>query len=185
MSPEQARGKRATTLSDVYGLGAILYSLLTGGPPFRADSAETTLAQVRDSARAPERPRRVNPTADKTLSAICMKCLEKDPARRYRSAEGLAKDLERWLAHRATEARPRGLFGRSGLWCRRNPVGAGLVLALLSLSVLAAADIGTRLGGTRRIRRSVARQTAGLLQTRLNDMHGAVESTARNPRLPD
>ena len=183
MSPEQARGKRATTLSDVYGLGAILYSLLSGRPPFRGDSAETTLEQVRDSARAPEHPRSVNPTVDKTLSAIAMKGLEKDPARRYRSAEGLAKDLERWLAHRATEARPRGLFGRSGLWCRRNPVGAGLVLALLSLSVLAAADIGTRLGEPRRIRRTVAQQTAGLVQTRLNDMKRAVESTARHPRL--
>jgi serine/threonine-protein kinase len=185
MSPEQARGKRATTLSDVYGLGGILYSLLSGRPPFRADSAETTLEQVRDSARAPEHPRRVNPTADKTLSAICLKCLEKDPARRYRSAEGLAKDLDRWLTHRPTEARPRGLVGRSGLWCRRNPVGAGLVVALLSLSVLAAADIGTRLGEPRRIRRTVAEQTAGLLQTRLNDMKRAVESTARHSRLAD
>jgi serine/threonine-protein kinase len=183
MSPEQARGKRATTLSDVYGLGAILYSLLSGRPPFRGDSAETTLEQVRDAARAPEHPRLANPTADQTLSAISMKCLEKDPTRRYRSAEGLAKDLERWLAHRATEARPRGLAGRSGLWCRRNPVGAGLVLALLSLSALAAADIGTRLGEPRRIRRTVAEQTAGLLQTRLNDMKRAVESTARHPRL--
>jgi hypothetical protein len=110
--------ERATTLSDVYGLGAILYSLLTGRPPFRADSAETTLEQVRDATRTPDHPRSVNPTADRTLSAIAMKCLEKDPARRYSSAEGLAKDLDRWLTHRRTEARPRGPVGRCRLWCR-------------------------------------------------------------------
>jgi serine/threonine protein kinase len=185
MSPEQARGKRATTLSDVYGLGAILYSILTGRPPFRGDSAEATLEQVRDPARSADHPRIVHPTADRTLSAIAMKCLEKDPSRRYRSAEGLAKDLDRWLTHRRTEARPLGPAGRAGVWCRRNPVGAGRVLALLSLSLLAAADIGTRLGEPRRIRRTVAVQTAGLLQTRLNDMKRAVESTAQNPRLPD
>ena len=185
MSPEQARGKRATTLSDVYGLGAILYVILTGRPPFRGDSAEGTLEQVRDPARAPEHPRTVHPAADRTLSAIAMKCLEKDPLRRYRSAEGLAKDLERWLTHRRTEARPLGPAGRAGLWCRRNPVGAGLVLALVSLSLLAAADIGTRLGEPRRIRRTVAEQTAGLVQTRLNDMKRAVESTASHARLAD
>ena len=185
MSPEQARGDKATTLSDVYGLGAILYTLLTGRPPFREDSAEATLEQVRDLARAPELPRSANAKADRTLSAIAMKCLEKDPARRYRSAEGLAKDLDRWLAHRRTDARPLGPFGRSALWCWRNPVGAGLVLALVSLGVLGVADIATRLGEPGRIRRTVAEQTAGLLQTRLDDMKRAVESTARDPRLAD
>jgi serine/threonine-protein kinase len=185
MSPEQARGDRATTLSDVYGLGAILYTLLTGRPPFREDSAEATLERVRDPARPPEPPRSVNAKVDRTLSAIAMKCLEKDPARRYRSAEGLAKDLDRWLTYRRTEARPRGLVGRGGLWCRRNPVGAGLVFALVSLSVLAAVDITTRLGEPGRVRRTVAEQTAELLQSRLADMQQAVRSTARLPELAD
>ena len=183
MSPEQARGDKATTLSDVYGLGAILYTLLTGRPPFREESAEATLEQVRDPARPPEQPHAVNLKVDRTLSAIAMKSLQKDPARRYRSAEGLAKDLDRWLTYRRTEARPRGLVGRAGLWGRRNPVGAGLVLALVLLGVLAGVDISTRLGEPRRVRRTVAEQTAGLLQTRLNDMKHAVESTARDPRL--
>jgi serine/threonine-protein kinase len=169
----------------VYGLGAILYTLLTGRPPFREDSAEATLERsgIRHgllNSLTPSTRRWIG-----TLSAIAMKSLQKDPARRYRSAEGLAKDLDRWLTYRRTEARPRGLVGRAGLWGRRNPVGAGLVLALVLLGVLAGVDISTRLGEPRRVRRTVAEQTAGLLQTRLNDMKRAVESTARHPRLAD
>ena len=140
MSPEQARAEEATSLSDVYGLGGIMYALLTGSPPFRAESPAETLAQVRDPTRRPAPPHTVNVRTDRTLEAIALKCLRKDPTERYRSAEGLAKDLDRWLAHRPTEARPLNTIRRAGLWCRRNPLGASLVVALISLMGLAAAD---------------------------------------------
>ncbi len=126
MSPEQAAGNRATTLSDVYGLGGIMYALLTGRAPLRGDTAAATLAMARDPAQTPPPPPKLNPGTDRTLEAICLTCLKKDPEQRYRSAEGLAKDLDRWLAHRPTEARRLGVVARAGLWCRRNPLGAGL-----------------------------------------------------------
>jgi hypothetical protein len=124
MSPEQAAGNRATTLSDVYGLGGIMYALLTGRAPLRGDTAAATLAMARDPAQTPPPPPKLNPGTDRTLEAICLTCLKKDPE--LRSAEGLAKDLDRWLAHRPTEARRLGVVARAGLWCRRNPLGAGL-----------------------------------------------------------
>jgi ABC-type amino acid transport substrate-binding protein len=132
MSPEQAEPpKEVTTLSDVYGLGAVLYALLTGRPPFRDDDLRKLLRQVRDPQCQPEPPGKLNPRVDRDLQAICLRCLNKDPAGRYRSAEGVAKDLERWLDGRETEARPWGRVERVAGWCRRN-------LGLAGLSALAA-----------------------------------------------
>ncbi len=135
MSPEQANGKDVTTLSDVYGLGTILYALQTGEAPFRGDTVEETLRQVRDPQGKPRSPREVNPRVDRTLEAISLKCLEKNPRDRYRSAEGLAKDLDRWLAHMPTEAKHPKLAERLRLWSRRNPVGLGLAAALVGSGV--------------------------------------------------
>ncbi len=135
MAPEQATGHRnaITILSDVYGLGAILYTMLTGRTPFRGDSAVQVIHRV--VHEAPEPPRRTNPGIDRELECICLKCLEKEPKRRYSSAEALADDLERWVQGRPIKARPVGRFVRLGRWYRRSPAQARLV-GCLALSIL-------------------------------------------------
>ena len=97
----------------------------------------------------------------------------------------MAKDLDRWLASRPTEARPRNVLGRTGLWCQRSPLGAGLVVALLALTTLAGVDVARRLQEPRRNRLIAAQQTAELLENRLEDMKEAVEATAGDPQLAD
>src|SRR5262245_18895752 len=137
MSPEQAAGKseRLTTTSDTYSLGALLYELLTGQPPFKADTPLATMKRVIEEE--PRKPSALNPAVDRDLDTICLKCLEKDPQRRYASAESLADDVERWLRHEPIRARPSAPIERLGKWMRRNPKVAALAILLLTVFVLA------------------------------------------------
>ena len=142
MAPEQAAGRTrdVTTAADVYSLGAVLYELLTGRRAFEAPSVAETLRLARDSE--PASFRSLDARADRDLETICRKCLRKDPADRYRSADALAADLDRWLAGRPIVARPVGRAERAWRWYRRNAVVATLAGAVAVLVVAVA------IGGT-------------------------------------
>lgn len=141
MSPEQALGGKSPLgpETDVYALGAILYELLTGKPPFRGDSDTETLLQV--VHRLPVGPRRLRPSLPTDLEAICLRCLEKRPEQRYRTAGELAADLRRFLAGQPTLARPLSPFQSLGRWAARRPTHAALVALGIVASVAALAGV--------------------------------------------
>jgi serine/threonine protein kinase/Tfp pilus assembly protein PilF len=136
MPPEQAVGNndQLTSATDVYGLGAVLYQLLTGHPPFAAETTYETIRLLLQTE--PREPRLLNPKVDRDLSAICLKCLEKDPKRRYQSALALAEDLEHWLKHEPIRAKRTGFATHGRKWVQRNPATAALVASLTILAAL-------------------------------------------------
>ena len=135
MAPEQAVGNNAAVAkaTDVYGIGAVCYQLLTGQPPFAGGTTYETIKLLLDTE--PRQPRLLNPKIDRDLSTICLKCLEKDPNRRYSSALALAEDLEHWLKHEPIQARRTGIVARSRKWVWRNPSVAVMAAMLLALAV--------------------------------------------------
>jgi WD40 repeat protein/tRNA A-37 threonylcarbamoyl transferase component Bud32 len=135
IAPEQAAGKKDIgPPADVYALGAILYELLTGRPPFRGETPMDTMLQVMSDEPVP--PSRLQPKVPRDLETICLKCLEKNPAKRYPNAEALADDLRRFANDEPIQARPISLAGRGLKWARRSPAVAALVL-VIGLAVLA------------------------------------------------
>lgn len=137
MAPEQARGDRRnlTSQTDVYALGAILYDLLVGTPPFVGTATMTVVAQLQ--VELPEPPRKCRPSVHRDLEAICLKCLEKAPQDRYVSARALAEDLERFLSGRPVVARPVQQFVRAARWAARNAIVAGVLSIALIATALA------------------------------------------------
>jgi serine/threonine-protein kinase len=168
MSPEQAAGAATAfcPLIDIYALGAILYEMLTGRPPFRGESAAETERQVLHDEPVP--PARLNPRVPRDLQTICLTCLQKDPARRYGSAADLADDLERFLGGNAIHARPVGAAERAVKWCRRRPTAAAVV------AISAVALAGAVLGGVWLQRAAHARHTERAV--RQESARSAVES---------
>jgi WD40 repeat protein len=136
LPPEQAGGARGEVgrASDVYSLGAMLFHLVAGRPPFMGESTAEVIRQVLD--QEPASPRLVNPSVPRDLETICLKCLEKEPARRYATALALAEELGRYLNDEPIRARPVGLAGRVWRWCHRKPAQATLVGSLVAAVAL-------------------------------------------------
>ena len=151
MAPEQAAGKNIelTAATDIYGLGAVLYQLLTGHPPFAGGTIYETIKLLLETE--PKQPRQLNPKVDRELSTICLKCLEKDPPRRYSSALALAEDLEHWLKHEPIRAHHTGIFTHARKWVQRKPA----IAAVVTLSLALAADMAWNVWKSELIRQRV------------------------------
>src|SRR5271157_5902327 len=155
MAPEQAQGKRQAIgpATDVYALGAILYELLTGRPPFRAESSTATLQQVLTDE--PVSPTRLNRQVPRDLTTICLKCLSKEPHRRYASAAALGEDLRRFLRGEHIAARRAGRLERLARWARRSPAAAALLAITLLVATTLLGAGGSLIGRQIRTARAV------------------------------
>jgi eukaryotic-like serine/threonine-protein kinase len=178
MPPEQADPKRGQTAaaSDVYSLGAILYQLIAGRPPFLADTLTQTLRLVTETEPVP--PRMLNPGVPRDLETICAKCLEKNPRHRYASTQELAEELDRFLRDEPIRARPVGPIARLARWCRRRPALAlslGVGGALLLVIAIGSPIAVVRINGERN-RAEAARKEESALRIRAE---AAEHATAR------
>lgn len=190
MAPEQARGDEVTTATDVYGLGAILYALLTATDPFRGETFEQTMELVRDAAPVPPSAR--NRAVDQDLEAICLKCLRKHPDHRYASAHSLVRDLERYQSGDEATARAWSVRERAAGWYRRSPAPAWSLTGVVFVSLLTAvfalliadARRQAQLEETLRGNTSVARALASTALLQLRDWARIVERAAADTTLP-
>jgi serine/threonine-protein kinase len=166
MAPEQARGQtqELSVRVDVYGLGSVLYECITGQPPFRSATVVETLIRVQHEEPVP--PRKLQPSCPRDLETICLKCLSKEPAQRYGSAQEVAEDLERFLSGQPIQARPSSRLERGLKWVRRNPVPTALALVVL-LTLIAA---GVWLQGYFR-QQMEADQSASLAMAEARSLH--------------
>jgi tetratricopeptide (TPR) repeat protein/predicted Ser/Thr protein kinase len=141
MAPEQAVGNNTqlTGATDVYGLGAVLYQLLTGHPPFAGGTTYETVRLVLETQ--PRQPRLWNPKVNRDLETICLKCLEKEPSKRYASAQALAEDLERFLRNEPIRSRRSSQLERVRRWCKRKPLVASLIALLILVVAVAMAGV--------------------------------------------
>ncbi|HOY60017.1 MAG TPA: serine/threonine-protein kinase, partial [Verrucomicrobiota bacterium] len=172
LSPEMAEGKRAAVgvASDVYSLGAVLYHLLTGRPPFQGETLTALLRQVIETD--PVAPRRLNPSIPRDLETICLKCLDKEPRRRYSTALEVADELGRFLADEPIRARPASRAERLWRWCRRNPKLAGALGAVVLSLVLGLVTT------TWQMRRAQKSEMATLQHAYVSDMDLATRALA-------
>ena len=186
MAPEQAWGKQrlVTTLSDVYGLGAVLYATLTRAAPFDGETALETLDRVR--REPPMAPSRINQRVPRDMEVICLKCLEKGPQRRYASAQALADDLSRYLAGEPIAARCDGVLERAWLWCRRNPwLAAALGSTAAALLIVAALSLlsADRQAQIAKHKTRIAEQQTQIADEQAENARKQAETTRRITRL--
>ncbi len=191
MAPEQVVGGELTTATDVYGLGAVLYALLTGASPLRAKTVEETLRLVRE--KPPRPPSERNPQVDRDLEAICLKCLSKERDERYGSADALAEDLARYQSGEETTVRPWSRRERIKGWYRRDPVVTGMAAAVVGIAALtivmsltvAQARKEAQLAEALQSNTFVARDVSKTALLQLHDLSDAVEVASGDISLAD
>jgi WD40 repeat protein/tRNA A-37 threonylcarbamoyl transferase component Bud32 len=183
MAPEQAggKGKEVGPAADVYALGALLYELLTGRPPFRAETPLDTVLQVVSEDPVP--PSRLQPKLPRDLETSCLKCLEKQPARRYSSARELADDLCRFLEGEPILARPAGRIERVAKWARRRPAVAALLAVVLVVTLAGAVSFAWAYREALRERDRVQEQERGALRLVANIQIQLADSALREGHL--